>query len=135
MSGRHTAAVAYVMVEDMIARLAAAGTPPERMPGIDDALKIVWPCARQLARLERTVGQAFATAGNAREATIALAVAKWAPPARTEQAGQAGHLAGTPETLAPGVAGTEKFHAERWSVALVRRPSGDRDRSRDREVA
>ena len=107
MAGRRTAVIAYFLVSDLADRLAAAGVSPDRGPDLDQALRLVWPLAKRLAKLEKTGKKAGKTAARARAVLLDTAVAGWA---------------GQPERQ------WAEFDAARWHVGLVAGPAPDRDR-------
>ena len=74
MAGKRTASIAFGLVIDLADRLVAAGVSPEQMPDLDQALRLTWPLARRLAKLERHGKDAGRTAVRAREAVLNAAV-------------------------------------------------------------
>jgi hypothetical protein len=127
VSAKRAAAVAFSLIFDLADRLDAAGVPADRAPSLDEALSLVWPLARQLARLEKTAALAGDTAARAREAVLATVVASVA-------------AAAAPQVPAPGDvarqpgAGTRRwaeFDPDGWHVELVPGPASDRDRARE----
>jgi hypothetical protein len=76
------------------------------MPSLDDALDVVWPLARRLAKIEKAGKKAGKSAGRAREAVLGTAVTQWTAANRTTFA---------------------EFDPAAWHVALVPGPAADRE--------
>jgi hypothetical protein len=107
MAGKRTAAIAFGLVIDLAERLAAAGTDPERLPDLDEALCLIWPLAKRLAKFERHGKGSGMPAARAREAFLTSAVAG---------------CRGVPWWTWP------EFRPGDWHLELVPGPSPDRER-------
>jgi hypothetical protein len=110
MASRRTAKIAFSLILDLGERLAAAGVTGASAPTWDEAADLVWPLARQLAKLERTGKKAAKSARRARETVLDTAVACCAAAA------------------VPKGARWAEFDPSQWHVALVPGPSLERER-------
>jgi hypothetical protein len=107
MAGKRTARIAFGLIIDLADRLVAAGVSPEAMPDLDTAIRMTWPLARRLAKLEKHGQAASRTAVRAREALLWSAVAGY--------------------SAAPWLAWPE-FKPAEWHTVLVPGPAPDRAR-------
>ena len=79
---KRAAAISFGLITEMAERLDAAGVPPEKAPGLDEAIGMVWDLARELARLEQTAKDAGVVAARARAATLDVVTGHVAAAAR-----------------------------------------------------
>jgi hypothetical protein len=123
MSGRRAAAIALSLVMDLADRLDAAGVTPETAPSLDECVDLVWPPAKQLARLERSAKKADKSAGRARTAVLDSAVTRWMARTQPREVCQQ-----QTSECHRGRPRWRKFDPEQWRVELVPHPAADRER-------
>jgi len=112
MAGRRTARIAFSLVVDLPERLEAAGVTADRAPSVEQAVDLVWPRARQLARMEKAGKSLGKSAARAQDAVLSAAVTACAAPSTS--------AAYAPRRFAD-------FNPAEWRGALVPGPSADRE--------